>query len=498
MSTSSRIRAGLGAVPLVAALAFGGVTADAATSPHASSSRHVASDLTASSTPSPTFGWVPGVALGQRVNALRDGQAGLTSVACASPGDCTAVGQTESKPFSYAQAPTGQALVATETAGVWDAGARVAVSLNRGDDAKLTSVACTSPGNCVAVGQFENGAKDTRALVVTQAHGRWNGGVEVARTLSTGSSAGLGSVSCSSAGNCAAVGVVSPAGYSDGGVALVVTETAGIWNAGIELPLGLSALDSVSCPANGQCTAVGWESTTLGGIRPIATISSDDVWGGPVVIGASLTPSKDESLLASVSCGAAGDCTAVGWADQYSSTSALHSQALVASEVSGVWRPAIEVARGVNAGRNAELNSVSCTSPVSCTAVGYFVDRLGRYHFLGVTESGRVWSAGSTIVEGPESARSGASMISVSCVAPRDCMAVGSELIGDYLEMVGTRLSGARWIQTTIVAHRLAQADGLESVIVPTAIACSPGLECAAVGRFADVTKFQGMVVDHR
>jgi hypothetical protein len=126
------------------------------------------------------------------------------------------------------------------------------------------------------------------------------------------------------------------------------------------------------------------------------------------------------------------------------------------------------------------------------------LDRLGRYHFLGVTESGRVWGAGSTIVEGPESARSGASMISVSCVAPRDCMAVGSELIGGYLEMVGTRLSGARWIQTTIVAHWLAQADGLESVIVPTAIACSPGLECAAVGRFADLTRFQGMVVDHR
>jgi hypothetical protein len=320
----------------VAALAFGGVTADAATSPHASSSRHVASDLTASSTPSPTFGWVPGVELGQRVNALRDGQAGRTSVACASPGDCTAVGQTESKPFAYAQAPTGQALVDTETAGVWDAGARVAVSLNRGDDAELTSVACTSAGDCVAVGQFENGSKDIRALVVTQRNGRWNGGVEVATKLSTGNFARLDAVSCSSAGNCAAVGYVTPFMSTNrinpGGVALVITETAGTWDAGIELPLGLSALDSVSCPANGQCTAVGAENTTLGGTRAIATTSSDDVWGSPVVIGASLTPGEDDSGLTSVSCGAAGDRTAVGSAQLHSGTYLETSQALAASE----------------------------------------------------------------------------------------------------------------------------------------------------------------------
>jgi hypothetical protein len=392
--------------------------------------------------------------------------------------------------------------VATETAGVWDAGARVAVSLNKGDDATLTSVACTSAGNCVAVGQFESGSKDIRALVVTQRNGRWNGGIEVATKLSTGNFARLDAVSCSSAGNCAAVGYVTPLASTNrinpGGIAVMVNESAGTWGAGVELPIGLSDLDSVSCPANGRCTAVGAEATTAGGTRPIATTSSAGVWGGPVVIGASLTPAKDGSGLASVSCGAAGDCTAVGSADQYSSTLALHSQALAASEVLGVWRPAIEVARGVNAGRNAELNSVSCTSPVSCTAVGYYWDRLDRYHFLGVTESGRVWGAGSTIVEGPESARSGASMVSVSCVAPRDCMAVGSELIGDYIEMVATRLSGAKWIQTTIVAHQLAHDAGLLSLIVPTDLACSPGLECAAVGRFADSTKIQGMAVDHR
>jgi hypothetical protein len=83
------------------------------------------------------------------------------------------------------------------------------------------------------------------------------------------SSSSVQSVSCASAGNCAAVGR-----YADtsGGEGLLVSERDGVWGDGVEAPLPADAawgpaasrgpwrqafLSSVSCPSVGECVAVG-------------------------------------------------------------------------------------------------------------------------------------------------------------------------------------------------------------------------------------------------
>jgi hypothetical protein len=147
--------------------------------------------------------------------------------------------------------------------------------------------------------------------------------------------AGLGSVSCASAGNCTAVGEYFDSGGNTQG--LLLTQTSGTWAAGTEAPV----------PGNAA--------------------------SNPVV-----------DLSAGVSCASAGNCTAVGiYVDSSGNT-----QALLLTQTSGTWAVA-EAPLPANAGPNpdAGLSSVSCASAGNCTAVGSYVDSSGNPQGLLLTQA---------------------------------------------------------------------------------------------------------------
>src|SRR5215470_10000814 len=72
-------------------------------------------------------------------------------------------------------------------------------------------VSCVSAGNCGAGGPYSTGSAG-QAFVVDERNGIWGSAQRVPglAALSTGGAAGLNSVSCAGAGNCAAGG-----GYQD-------------------------------------------------------------------------------------------------------------------------------------------------------------------------------------------------------------------------------------------------------------------------------------------
>jgi hypothetical protein len=123
----------------------------------------------------------------------------------------------------------------------------------------LSSVSCPSPGNCVAGGTGNNYTASDPAWVITQHDWTWGSPVAIPGTLFQGA---ISSVSCSSVGNCGVDG------YYDTDVAhlktLVVTETHGHWGKLEQYP-GMTALNKfgdgtagqISCPLAGKCTAVG-------------------------------------------------------------------------------------------------------------------------------------------------------------------------------------------------------------------------------------------------
>ena len=84
--------------------------------------------------------------------------------------------------------------------------------------------------------------------------------------------------------------------------------------------------------------------------------------------------------MASVSCATAGDCSAGG--DYY----AAGNQAFVVTQANGTWGRAEEVpgTAALNTGGGAQVTSVSCAAAGQCSAGGYY-DGSGHQAFV-VTE----------------------------------------------------------------------------------------------------------------
>ena len=95
-------------------------------------------------------------------------------------------------------------------AGSW--GRAIAVpglgALNKRGAAEVTSVSCASAGNCAAGGHYADRHGNQQGFVASERNGRWGTAIEVPGlgALNPGGYADVVSVSCGSAGNCAAGG----------------------------------------------------------------------------------------------------------------------------------------------------------------------------------------------------------------------------------------------------------------------------------------------------
>jgi hypothetical protein len=244
------------AVVLCSALLTGGGASAAAGVPGVAGARPAA--------PGGTWGKaeeVPGTA------ALNSGgTAEVYSVSCASAGSCSAGG-------TYIDSSGRKTFVVSAVNGTWRKAEEVSgtAGLNKGGDTAITSVSCASAGNCSAGGSYYTSHR-TQAFVVNEVKGRWGKAEEVPGTaaLNAGGYAGITSVSCARAGSCGAGGY-----YADrsGHVqAFVVSEVKGRWGKAEEVP-GTAALNkggqagitSVSCAPAGSCSAGGYYDDKTGG-----------------------------------------------------------------------------------------------------------------------------------------------------------------------------------------------------------------------------------------
>src|SRR5262249_16858506 len=153
-------------------------------------------------------------------------------------------------------------LLLTEKAGKWAPGVQATLPANSASrpGVVLNSVSCTSAGNCTAVGSYENNSGGSAGLLVTETAGRWGAGVggSVPKNADATEFVVLSSVSCASARNCSAVGYYNGGFY--GGEGLLLTKKAGKWRRGVEAAMPKDAhkdkpvsLTSVSCASPGNC-----------------------------------------------------------------------------------------------------------------------------------------------------------------------------------------------------------------------------------------------------
>ena len=417
----------------------------------------------------------------------------VESVACTGPGNCVAVG------FYNDTSGERAAMLASETSGVWGQASKLKLpsdaqttGVERGSG--LGSVACTGPGSCVAVGYYTdtNGSNDHQAMIATETSGVWGQASKLelpsgANTAAGKQVAGLDSVACTGPGSCVAVGYYTDTNGSNDFQAMVATETSGVWGQArkLELPSGantaagkqIAALDSVACTGPGSCVAVGYYTDTNGSndYQAMVATETSGVWGqaseATLPSGANTAAGKQYAALDSVACTGPGSCVAVGY---YTDTNGSNDyQAMVATETSGVWGQASEATlpSGANtaAGKqDADLYSVACTGPGSCVAVGYYTDTNGSndYQAMVATETSGAWGQASeaTLPSGANTAagEQKASLDSVTCTGPGSCVAVGS-----YADTNGSDDRQAMVLSS--VASLAVSTTGLPSVVAGSA-----------------------------
>ena len=336
----------------------------------------------------------------------------------------------------------------------------------------LSGVSCVSRKACTAVGYFTNRA----GAGVTLAE-RWNGTIwAIQRTPNPvgAMSSLLFAVSCASTTACTAVGSVTnrsgitvPLAERWDGTSWSIQPTPNLARANGR---GVSYLGGVSCALRTACAAVGHSGNSLGTTG--VTLAER---GNGVSWAIQPTPHPTDatvSFLSGVSCASPRSCTAVGYFINGAGAGVTLGERWNATG----W--VIQRTPNPEGATYVQLVGVSCASPTWCTAVGFFSDVTGIDVMLAERWNGTGWAIQRTLY--PDHARY-VQLAGVSCASPTSCTAVGffNNITGIDV-MLAERWNGTGWaIQRT--PH---PADATSNSL--GAVSCPSKTRCTAVGGFAN------------
>ena len=409
--------------------------------------------------------------------------------------------------------PVGGSPLAAAAGGVWGTAREIPgiAALNTKGDAVLFDVSCGAAGSCSAGGFYEDSA-GFHAFVVSQEHGTWGKAQPVPglSALDKRDGSEVDTVSCAAAGSCSAGGdYIDSAGFAQ---AFVVDEVHGTWRRAQRVhgvaalaSGGISSFDSVSCSAAGDCSAAGGYVDGAGRGQGFVVGEADGIWGtarpvpglAALNTGESGGPDADASI--GPSCAAPGDCGASGGYTD----SAGHFQGVVADEVHGTWRRVRPVPglAALNTGGLAEMGALSCAAPGDCSAGGFYLagrdkQGFGVAHAFTMDEVQGTWRRVRP-VPGLAALNTGGS----AGISSMSCAAVGQcSATGFYDDRAGNR-------QAFVVAERKGtwrraqQVPGLAALNkggdAYISVSCSAAGDWGAAGIYTDgAGRSQPFVVD--
>ncbi len=282
------------------------------------------------------------------------------TISCVSAGNCTAGGYYTDGSFA-----SNLAFTANETDGTWQPATEI--SLASGYDAPTLIISCGSAGNCGAVGTYTAySVGDGQAYVVSEVNGSWQDATFVPGLPQFPSQSSMTGISCASAGNCSAIGVVDSSQiYS-----FIVSEVDGTWGQ----PQAFNGFfRTITCTSAGNCSVDGGT-----GAGQFLMSEVQGVWGPmiPVHLPSLRGSTNNSAYVAAFSCMAPGSCVAGG--AYLFKPSKRHpwqgARAFIVEEVGGTWEPAIQVpglgSLKDNHGAYDGIDSVKCSSSGFCSAFG--------------------------------------------------------------------------------------------------------------------------------
>ncbi len=169
----------------------------------------------------------------------------------------------------------------------------------------LTSVACTSATDCVAVGEVapSNDATSTRPLIEMLDGATWS---DVPLPSSSNGPGILYDVTCPGTGHCVAVGTTGVLRTSGAGLVLDSDGTSWSADTGSLQVQGDATFTAVGCARVGDCVVVGSSSISLGNAPvKVAVRIRGSSWQV-------LDASNDQGAVEGVACPSADGCIGVG------------------------------------------------------------------------------------------------------------------------------------------------------------------------------------------
>jgi Big-like domain-containing protein len=285
----------------------------------------------------------------------------------------------------------------------------------------------------------------------------------------------------------------------------VVPGTAGL-NSG-----DLATVGTVACPSPGNCSAVGYYTTSAGTERVFVAGEANGAWGKAATAAGIPGIGNGEITVPALSCASAGNCAAGGSFAGGTSTDGNRADAFLLSESGGKWASArLLTGLGLPGGSDA-VTSVACPAAGDCVAVGTYDNAADLFvvnqengswqsarHLIGTdlsvyygsprvacaaagncfvtaggyvaAETGGTWGAVSQLP-------GGLTALALSCVRGGDCTAGGTN--GTDAEVDTEK--GGTW-GTPAVLPQSINAGGYAKV---TAVSCASDGNCGAVGSYS-------------
>lgn len=322
----------------------------------------------------------------------------------------------------------------------------------------LNAVACTSASSCDAVGDYESPASPADQISLGE---QWNGSRWAAELAADGLvSADLVGLSCTGSA-CMAVGSFDPTSTTRD--ALAESWNGSKWSIVTAVaPTNVAAeLTAVSCTTASSCMAVGRYENTAGNWVALAEQWDGKSWTTvPVPVPSGAT----EYWFASVDCLSTTWCMAVGVAYN------IHSGT---TPIAILWNGSKWTIGRLKSSPSAPLTAlqaVDCSSEVSCDAVGDTTNSSDQTQPIAYGWNGSAWTRPPM---GP--APDGSLLNSLACTGPSVCVAVGSIYSASHNSnaIFSMTWAGSVWVRDTLPA--MAQRGYL------TSVSCS-GARCTAVG----------------
>jgi hypothetical protein len=216
-----------------------------------------------------------------------------------------------------------------------------------------------------------------------------------------------------------------------------------------------------------SCMAVGFSFNGHLTFALRATLTES--WNGSTW---TIVPSPNNGIgdnqLNSVSCVSPTSCIAVGyWTNNDNNGS---SRPLIESWDGSTWT---KVTNPLPTSNNSQLTGVSCVSATSCQAVGWYFD--GVRQTLIESWNGSTW----TIVASPNVGIKSNQLTGVSCVSATSCQAVGYRYNGGVARTLVESWNGTTW--TAVASPNTGTHNNYLN-----AVSCASATSCQAVGSYSN------------